>query len=70
VQHRHVSESVGLADVFLLSALQVSELAAITHGPSPMRSLSKILSRPSNERPCFVVPVGCPHHDGVVPDIA
>ena len=44
-------------------------LATLTHTPSPMNFLQKILNRPSNEKPYLLIPVGYPAKDAVVPDI-
>lgn len=70
VKHYYVMESVGIACGFLLAALHVAGLATLTHTPSPMGFLSRILGRPSNERPYLLIPVGYPAMDAVVPDIA
>jgi iodotyrosine deiodinase len=68
-QPYYVKESVGIAVGFFLAALHHSGLATLTHTPSPMRFLNKILDRPSNERPYVVIPVGKAAPDAVVPDI-
>lgn len=65
----YVSESVGLACGFLLTAIHNAGLVALTHTPSPMNFLSKILNRPENERPFLLIPVGYPAVDAYVPDI-
>lgn len=65
----YVSESVGLACGFLLAAIHHAGLVALTHTPSPMNFLSKILKRPENERPFLVVPIGYPAEETFVPDI-
>jgi len=65
----YVNESVGLAVGFLLMALHQIGLHTLTHTPSPMKFLSKILNRPSNERPFLLIPVGYPEHDHEVPDL-
>jgi iodotyrosine deiodinase len=65
----YVSESVGLACGFLLQAIHQCGLVALTHTPSPMNFLSKILKRPENEKPYLVIPVGYPADDVLVPDI-
>ncbi len=64
----YVSESVGLACGFLLAALHHAGLAALTHTPSPMGFLSRVLERPDNERPFLLIPVGYPADDCWVPD--
>ncbi len=66
----YVTESVGLACGFLLTAIHQSGLVALTHTPSPMQFLSKILKRPDNEKPFLLVPVGYPADNCEVPDIS
>jgi len=56
----YVSESVGLASGFLLTAIHHAGLVALTHTPSPMNFLTKLLDRPENERPFLLIPVGYP----------
>lgn len=68
-QNYYVNESVGLACGFLLTAIHKLGLVALTHTPSPMDFLTKILDRPSNERPFLLIPVGYPADDATVPDI-
>ena len=65
----YVKESVGLACGLFLTALHHMGLATLTHTPSPMRFLTKILNRPSNERPYILFPIGYPTPDCQVPDI-
>ena len=65
----YVQESVGIACGFLISAIHNAGLVALTHTPSPMNFLSKILNRPSNEKPFLLLPVGYPADDCWVPDI-
>lgn len=67
VKHYYVSESVGIATGFLLAALNVAGLATLTHTPSPMGFLSRILGRPPNERPFLLIPAGFPAPDCRVP---
>jgi nitroreductase len=69
VKHYYVRESVGIAVGFLLAALQAAGLCALTHTPSPMGFLGKILERPENERPFILIPVGYPADDADVPDL-
>ena len=54
----YVNESVGIASGILLSALHHSGLATLTHTPSPMGFLEKILGRPTNEKAVLLIPVG------------
>lgn len=69
VKHYYVQESVGIACGFLIVALHWMGLATLTHTPSPMGFLSKILKRPANERPYLLLPVGYPAEHTEVPDI-
>lgn len=66
----YVNESVGLATGYLLAAIHNAGLASLTHTPSPLNFLTKILDRPSNERPFLLIPVGFPSENATVPDIA
>jgi len=65
----YVNESVGLAAGFLLTAIHNAGLVALTHTPSPMNFLQKILERPENERPFLLIPVGYPANNVRVPDL-
>lgn len=65
----YVSESVGIACGFLLTAIHNAGLVALTHTPSPMNFLSKLLNRPENERPFLLIPVGYPAVNALVPDL-
>lgn len=65
----YVNESVGLACGFLLAAIHHAGLCALTHTPSPMNFLSKILDRPENERPFLLIPVGYSAKETYVPKL-
>ncbi len=65
----YVNESVGLACGFLLTAIHNAGLVGLTHTPSPMAFLTKILERPSNERPFLLIPVGYPADETYVPQL-
>ncbi|MDN5213864.1 nitroreductase family protein [Fulvivirgaceae bacterium BMA12] len=65
----YVNESVGLAAGFLLTAIHNAGLVALTHTPSPMNFLVKILERPANERPFLLIPVGYPADEIYVPSL-
>ncbi|MBA4065055.1 MAG: nitroreductase family protein [Isosphaera sp.] len=69
VKHYYVSESVGIATGVLVTALHHAGLATLTHTPSPMGFLNRILGRPENERPFLLLVVGYPAPGTVVPDI-
>ncbi len=68
-QNYYVTESVGLACGFLLAAIHHAGLVALTHTPSPMNFLIKILNRPENEKPFLLIPVGYPADECWVPDL-
>ena len=65
----YVNESVGIASGFLLAALHNAGLATLTHTPSPMNFLGKILNRPENEKAYLLIPVGYPSEKAKVPNI-
>ena len=65
----YVNESVGIAAGFLLAALHSCGLATLTHTPSPMGFLEKILERPKNEKATLLIPVGYPAKSAEVPII-
>lgn len=68
-QNYYVTESCGIACGFLLAAIHDAGLVALTHTPSPMNFLIKILNRPENEKPFLLIPVGYPVEECWVPDI-
>ena len=68
-QNYYVTESCGIACGFLHAAIHHAGLVALTHTPSPMNFLSKILNRPINEKPFLLIPVGYPVEECWVPDI-
>ena len=65
----YVQESVGIAAGMLIAAIHEAGLVTLTHTPSPMNFLNKILDRPANEKPFLLLPVGFPADDARVPDI-
>ena len=65
----YVNESIGIACGMLISAIHNAGLVTLTHTPSPMNFLTKILDRPSNERAFLLLPVGYPKSPAYVPDI-
>lgn len=68
-KHYYVKESVGIACGILITALHNAGLATLTHTPSPMGFLNKIMKRPSNERPFLLIVTGYPADDTRVPNI-
>ena len=64
----YVNESVGIACGMLITAIHNAGLITLTHTPSPMNFLQKILNRPENERPFLLLPVGYPAKGATVPD--
>lgn len=69
LKNYYVSESVGIATGILITALHLSGLASLTHTPSPMNFLNKILKRPANERPYLLLVTGYPKTPQYLPDI-
>jgi hypothetical protein len=69
VKNFYVKESVGIACGLFVAAIHHMGLATLTHTPSPMGFLSRILGRPENERPFVLFPVGYPAPDARVPDL-
>ena len=65
----YVNESVGIACGFLLMALQNAGLVSLTHTPSPMGFLERILKRPKNEKAYLLIPIGFPAENAEVPII-
>lgn len=70
VKHYYVAESVGIATGLLIGAVHHAGLAMLTHTPSPMGFLGRILERPANERAFLLLVVGHPAAGARVPDLA
>ena len=64
-----MQESVGIAIGFLIAAIHQAGLVTLTHTPSPMNFLSKVLNRPENEKAFLVLPVGYAADECFVPDL-
>jgi len=69
VNNYYVNKSVGIACGLLITAIHNAGLATLTHTPSPMNFLTKLLNRPSNERPFLLLPVGYAKNQVYVPDL-
>jgi len=69
-KHYYVNESVGIATGLLIAAIHHAGLASLTHTPSPMSFLNRLLDRPANERPYLVLAVGYPAAEARVPRIS
>jgi iodotyrosine deiodinase len=67
-KHYYVSESVGLAVGFFLTAVHEAGLASLVYTPAPMAFLNTLLERPDNERPFCICPVGYPAPEAMVPN--
>ena len=65
----YVNESVGIAVGMLIAAAHQAGLSTLTHTPSPMSFLCKILDRPAHERPFLLIPIGYPLDSYVPPKI-
>lgn len=68
-KHYYPNESVGIATGLLIAALHHAGLATLTHTPSPMKFLNRILGRPAQERPFLLLVCGYPAAGATVPDI-
>jgi nitroreductase len=69
LKHYYATESVGIATGLLITAIHHAGLVSLTHTPSPMNFLNKILNRPANERPFLILVVGYPKEGAQVPAI-
>ena len=69
LKHYYATESVGIATGLLIAALHTTGLASLTHTPSPMAFLNRILKRPAYEKPFLLLVVGHPAKNATVPDI-
>lgn len=67
--HYYATESCGIAAGLFIAALHRVGLATLTHTPSPMGFLSRLLRRPPNEKPFLLMPVGYPAPDAQVPEL-
>lgn len=65
----YVNESIGISCGMLISAIHNAGLVTLTHTPSPMNFLAKILKRPKNERAFLLLPVGYPETPTYVPKL-
>ena len=70
VKNYYVRESVGIATGILIACLHYSGLSMLTHTPSPMNFLNKILKRPDNEKPFVLLVVGLPKDNCKIPTFA
>lgn len=65
----YVQESVGIATGMLIASLHQAGLSTLTHTPSPMGFLNKVLERPAHERAIILLVVGHAASDAKVPEI-
>jgi len=70
LKNYYTSESVGISCGFLLGALHHIGLATLTHTPSPMKFLNKLLKRSKDERAYMIIVTGYPADDATVPVIS
>ena len=70
IKNYYVRESVGIATGILITCLHMSGLCMLTHTPSPMNFLNKILGRPNNEKPFVLLVVGYPDKHCKIPTFA
>jgi len=69
INNYYVNESVGIASGFLISAIHQAGLVTLTHTPSPMAFISRLLERPENEKPYLLLPIGYPSKNCSVPNL-
>ena len=65
----YVKESCGIAAGIFIAAIHNMGLVTLTHTPSPMAFLTRVLGRPENERPFVMFPIGYPLDGTKVPDL-
>ena len=70
IKNYYVRESVGIATGILISCLHYAGLCMLTHTPSPMTFLNKILKRPNSEKPFVILVVGFPEENCKIPKFA
>lgn len=63
----YVTESVGIATGFLITALHNAGLTTLTHTPNPMKFLNELCNRPASEKPEMILVVGHPADNATVP---
>ena len=63
----YVTESVGIATGFLITALHNAGLTTLTHTPNPMKFLNELCGRPATEKPEMILVVGHPNEEATVP---
>ena len=66
----YVTESVGLATGFLITALHMSGLSSLIHTPNPMKFLNQLLNRPASEKPVMIIATGHASKDATIPKAA
>ncbi len=66
----YVPESVGISTGFLIAALHLAGLTALTHTPNPMKFLAGLCGRPDSEKPVMIIAVGHPAPGATVPAVA
>lgn len=69
VKSYYVGESVGIATGLLIAAIHQAGLVSLTHTPSPMGFLNRILGVEVDAKPYLLLVVGYPAEDARVPVI-
>jgi len=69
IKNYYVAESVGIATGMLIAAIHHAGLVSLTHTPSPMGFLNRLLDRPAQEKPYLILVVGYPAEGASVPVI-
>jgi iodotyrosine deiodinase len=68
LQNYYVTESCGIAAGLFIAAVHNAGLVTLTHTPSPMDFLTKLLDRPANEKAFLLMPIGYPAANCTVPN--
>ena len=66
----YAQESCGIAAGLFIAAVHNMGLTTLTHTPSPMGFLRKLLGRPEHEHAMLLMPVGYPDEGAMVPKIS
>eukprot|EP01104_Vermistella_antarctica_P012751 TRINITY_DN374_c2_g1_i1.p1 TRINITY_DN374_c2_g1~~TRINITY_DN374_c2_g1_i1.p1 ORF type:complete len:274 (+),score=36.43 TRINITY_DN374_c2_g1_i1:207-1028(+) len=68
-KHYYFERSVGIASGMLIAAIHNAGLCTLTHTPTPMGFLTKLLQRPECEKPYLLLPVGFAAAGATVPQL-
>ena len=66
-KHYYVSESVGIASGYRITALHNHDLSTLIYTPNPMSFLNELCQRPKNGKPVMIIAFGYPAPQAEVP---